>query len=486
GEHAFLITPCMDRLHFASVDDQASMATADFLNDCVLEATGPYVICDLAQECDCSQYLDKLRRVGMRGALMLPFGGEHDVKGILSLASPRPNALDALAAFKLRSVLPLFSVALRRTMDSLHSRVQAVMKEQFTAIHPAIEWRFARAALNWVRQNDPGEAVEEIVFKEVYPLFGSSDIRSSSTIRSQSIQADLLRQLGLAGEVLASAYRERPLPYLDSLSFRVRSWTREIEPGLHSGDETRILEFLRHELEPLFARLEAFGPRVAEAAGAYRGQLDPSIGILYQRRKLFEDSVGEIREMITGTLYERQQEAQAFFPHYFEMHKTDGVDHTIYLGPSTVPEGRFDPLYLRNLRLWQLLVMVEIARKSVEIVPRLPMALETAHLLLVQDMPLSIRFHVDEKQFNVDGAYNVRYEIIKKRLDKAEVEGTGERLTQPGRVAIVYSHPREAAEYREYIDYLRDAGQISDEVEELSVGPLQGVQGLKALRIAVT
>ena len=57
----------------------------------------------------------------------------------------------------------------------------------------------------------------------------------------------------------------------------------------------------------------------------------------------------------------------------------------------------------------------------------MPVRLETAHLVLVQSTPLSIRFRDDEKQFDVDGAYNARYEIVKKRIDKATVKETGER-----------------------------------------------------------
>jgi len=64
--------------------------------------------------------------------------------------------------------------------------------------------------------------------------------------------------------------------------------------------------------------------------------------------------------------------------------------------------------------------------------------LETAHLILVQHAPLAIRFRFDEKRFDVDGAYNVRYEVVKRRIDKAVRRGTGERITQPGKIAIVY------------------------------------------------
>ena len=120
------------------------------------------------------------------------------------------------------------------------------------------------------------------------------------------------------------------------------------------------------------------------------------------------------------------------YPHYFEKQKTDGVDYSIYAGGSLLEGGSFDPLYLRNLRLWQLMVACGIAIRADRLKDRLAVPLEVANLILVQHQPLAIRFRVDEKRFDVDGAYNVRYEIIKKRIDKAVVRGTAERLTQPG------------------------------------------------------
>ena len=85
----------------------------------------------------------------------------------------------------------------------------------------------------------------------------------------------------------------------------------------------------------------------------------------------------------------------------------------------------------------------------------------------------------------MDGAYNVRYEIIKKRIDKAVIGGTSERLTQPGKIAIVYSQDGEAAEYRDYIAYLQKLGYLTREVEDVELEELQGVPGLRALRVTV-
>ena len=148
-------------------------------------------------------------------------------------------------------------------------------------------------------------------------------------------------------------------------------------------------------------------------------------------------------------------------------------------------KARFDPLYLKNLRLWQLMVACGVAIRAERLKDQLATPLEVTNLILVQHAPLSIRFRFDEKRFDVDGAYNVRYEIIKKRIDKAVIRGTTERLTQPGQVALVYSHPSEAHEWREYIDYLQTLGYLTRDVEELELEELQGAQGLRALRVRV-
>lgn len=131
------------------------------------------------------------------------------------------------------------------------------------------------------------------------------------------------------------------------------------------------------------------------------------------------------------------------------------------------------------------MVACGMAAQAEKIKSRLPDPLDITSLILVQHAPLAIRFRFDEKRFDVDGAYNVRYEIMKKRIDKAVVRGTTERLTQPGKIAIVYSQAAEANEYRDYIVYLQSLGYLRGEVENLELEELQGVSGLRALRVAV-
>jgi hypothetical protein len=129
--------------------------------------------------------------------------------------------------------------------------------------------------------------------------------------------------------------------------------------------------------------------------------------------------------------------------------------------------------------------MCEITREIANIQPELPVPLTTAQLIFVHSAPLSIRFRLDEKRFDVDGAYNARYEIIKKRIDKAYIEGTNERLTVAGKVAIVYQQEKDKKEYLRYLNYLKKRGYIEKSIEDLNLKKMQGVQGLKALRVTV-
>jgi hypothetical protein len=114
-----------------------------------------------------------------------------------------------------------------------------------------------------------------------------------------------------------------------------------------------------------------------------------------------------------------------------------------------------------------------------------PIALDCASLLLVFSNSLSIHYRIDEKKFDVDGSYNARYEIIKKRIDKAHIKGTKERITQKGKLVIVYSQRKDELEYLRYLGYLHKKNYVDGTIETLTLEDLQGVVGLKALRVNI-
>ena len=353
---------------------------------------------------------ERMLENGYRSVYVAPLLNQDKLLGTMILKSTHPGALNALNTANLLPVLPLFAVALNRSLEQLNQKIQAVIKEEFTAIHPSVEWRFQQAALHYIQHKDEGaSALEPIVFHQVYPLFGVSDIRMSSDHRNAAIQADLIEHFRLAKEILQLAYEHRPLPILAAFSHRIDKHIKGLQVGLHAGDEATKPLFIQQVIEPTFDQLANFGAPVAEKIASYRAALDPEMQTIYRSRRDFEESLKLINETIATYLDQEEAKAQEYFPHYFEKLKTDGVEHTIYIGASMVQNGNFSPMYLKNLRLWQLMVMCEVVRRTEEIKASLSVPLESTHLILAQDSPLSIFFSPDERHFEVEGAYDIRH-----------------------------------------------------------------------------
>ncbi|MBA9076852.1 MULTISPECIES: GAF domain-containing protein [Rufibacter] len=431
---------------------------------------------------------EEMLGMGIRNIVLALLRYGDDPIGILELGSPNPGDLDNFSISKMEQFLPLFSVAVNRNSEEIEARVQAVIRDRFTAIHPVLEWRFREAALNLLEKMNHATGpveMEPIVFPDVYPLYAAADVRGSSTERNTAILGDLIEHLQLAEAILKKAAEVHSLPIIDELRFSVSRHLEQLKQGILVQDGLTIFELIRTQAEPMFEFLEVTHPDLLPHIQAYRAAMDPELGILYKRRKAFEESLTLINETISDYVEQEELNAQQMYPHYFEKFKTDGVEFNIYVGASLEERQPFDLMFLRNLRLWQLMVMCEITRRTAALKPKLKVPLETTQLILIHSQPLAIRFRQDERKFDVDGAYNIRYEIVKKRVDKAHVRDTEERLTQPYKIAIVYSHAREANEYTEYIEYLQNKGILTGNVENLEVEDLQGVSGLKALRVEV-
>ncbi len=444
-------------------------------------------IADLATEPNLSAAEKNVVDNGIRSLIIMPLFYQGQAMGTITIKAPGVGAFGPLDVLRLEKIAPIFSMALKRGLDDMNNEVQAVIKEKCTAVHPSVEWRFRQAAIAHMdrrRTGDPSE-MEPIIFKDVVPLFGQSDIRGSSEARVSAIQADLTQQLKMARQVLQAAQAECNWPLLEEYEYRIDQRINDIQRGLTSEAESTVAGFLNSELEPTFEDLRTVGPRVAHGVDVYRNALDPSLGVIYHKRKDFEQSVSMLNERLSTYLDRRQVEAQQAYPHYFEKHQTDGIDYMIYLGASMHRHGRMPSFFVKNLGLWQLLVACGLARNTEQIKPQLPVALDTCHLVLYNRAPLSIRFRYDEKRFDVDGAYDVRQEIIKSRLDKAVIKGGRERLTQPGRIAIVYAHPKEGREIRQHIDFLEAKGHLQSDVEYIDLEDLPGVRGLRAIRVKV-
>ncbi len=454
----------------------------------VFDKKNPLIIPEINEETETGNVLlDQLHKHKLKSYLAIPLLYNEELVGILELGSEKANELNAITPYKLQEVVLLFTSAVRRAQEEFENQVETIIRQKCTAIHPTVSWRFTQAAEKLINSQRffADAELEDIVFSDVYPLYGQIDIQGSSTRRNQAIQADLVKQLTEAQMVLDMAVDKFSLPVYKELQFRIDRYSERLQEGLAAGDEDQVLEFLKSEIYPVFNHLQTLDPELQQALLNYQKQLDPVLGVVYKQRKDYEQNVKMINDKVSDYLDKTQRAAQQMFPHYFEKYKTDGVEHNLYIGQSMVNNKTFHPLYLQNLRLWQLMVICETEQAIQRLKPNLKAGLEICSLVLVHSNPLAIRFRMEEKKFDVDGAYNIRYEIMKKRIDKALVKETNERLTLPGKIAIVYSQDKEAKEYLNYVNYLQSIDYVGPQVEWLSLKDTQGITGLKALRVTL-
>ncbi len=449
-----------------------------------------FIISDIEQyglNTNKNPFYKSLKNLGVKSIILIPLkANKNGGLALLEIASPRAYELNSVNINKLKDIIPVFEESVKRTSEERQNILEATIQENYTSIHSSVKWRFYEAAEKYYIESQTNEnaTLDEIVFKDVYPLFGQSDITGSSNARNNAIKKDLTTQLTLTINVLNEASEHENLPFYNELMFRVSSFLTDIKKGLNAGDEINILDFLKREIYPVFNHLKIINTELLEKVNIYMQRLDPELGVVYEKRKEYEKSVTLINDKLAKFIDAKQKQAQKMYPHYFERYKTDGVEYNMYIGQSITKEDTFDNVYLYNLRLWQLQIMCEMENVAFSERKNMQDDLRVASLILVHSNPMAIKFRMDEKQFDVDGAYNIRYEIIKKRIDKANIKGREERLTVPGKIAIVYSQDKDAIEYVKYIKFLQSRNQLG-KIEYLELEDLQGVTGLKAIRVEV-
>ena len=472
--------------HFHSTADKDEIS--DYCKLLFRESNQPVLFETLKeQSLNSVQFLQYYHLENARSLIICPLKTKEGLLGMLEITSKIAGQLKPAHIAKIEAVIPLFTLGLEKSLEQLNSHVDTVIKKKFTAVQPAVEWKFTEASLTYIvnQHLEKDAKIERITFNDVHPLYGAIDIRNSSIQRSQAIQADIIEQLELAQVVIKKAQANIPFPLLQEVEFKIDKFIISASDVLQSGEELNIQEFLQGQVVTLFNHLHSTEPSVKKEVEHYFSSLDPQIGMLYHHRKNYEESVSRINDALARFIDKEQAAAQKVYPHYFERYVTDGLEFNIYMGQSISPRQKFDEIYLRNLKMWELTVLTKAARLTNALEKELSLPLKTTQLILSHGQTLSILFRTEERKFDVDGAYNIRYEIVKKRIDKAHIKSTDERLTQPGKIAIVYSHSKDAAEYTEYIEFLQNKKLLKPGIEHHDLEEMQGVVGMKALRVEV-
>ena len=420
--------------------------------------------------------------------IIAPIRYRGELLGLLEIASPVKGALNSINANKLLDVMPYLVDAVLRSKQQSENEIELLIQEECTSIHNSVYWKFEKEARRFLKlqaNNDLNVQFRDVVFRDVYPLYGQIDIKGSSEARNTAAQKDLILQLKSVIEILEAGYKEQKLPIYHQYTHALHQFLADIQDHLEVDSERKILNYINQEVKPLFNHLNSTSPHLKTIITEYKQQVEDNLGLVYKHRKVYDDTVMLINKRMATILDKEQKKAQKMYPHFFERFKTDGVEHNIYIGESITETNSFHKVYLYNLRLWQMQVMCEMENAHFNIAKKLEQPLEVASMILVFNTSLSVRYRMDEKRFDVDGTYNARYEVVKKRVDKAHIKGTKERITQAGKLVIIYSQKSDELEYLKYIAFLQTKKYLGPEVEIVELEELQAVSGLKAIRVNI-
>jgi hypothetical protein len=455
----------------------------------ILEQNKPFIISNVAKF-SALEGNEKLgshfSRQNIQSCILAPVIKNEKLLGIIELVSAKPRELNSVNANNLDLVLPYLIDTLERYNNDMQHQIEAVIQREYTTIHPSVYWKFKKEAQKYFQTNNHNKdyIFKEIVFKEVYPLYGQIDIKGSSEHRNETVKEDLKNQLLTLLQIFENIKSDTILVLLEQRKFELQTFFKELDLPLKADTEQQIQRYIVTEIHPLLNNSK-MDLACHQLVDSYFEKLDEKTGVFYQSRKKFDNALSIINKKLAAILDEKQAEAQNIFPHYYERFKTDGVEHNLYIGASIAPNQNFDIIYFNNLRLWQLQTLCQMELEHHQLRSSLPYKLDVTSLILVFSSPISIRFRMDEKRFDVDGTYNARYEVVKKRIDKANIKGTKERITEKEKITIVYSHNQEEAEYLKYIKYLQFKKILGPTIEQFEVEELQGVSGLRAIRVKI-
>ncbi|OAV42769.1 GAF domain-containing protein [Lewinella sp. 4G2] len=480
------------RIRFNMLADSVDRLTGDNFKGSIyeraFESREVLVIEDLSNLQSSGRLERLLLQQGIRSLLIAPLlDQQRNVIGMVELGCPEPYGINAFMELKFREIRGLFRTAVERSREYIDNRIEAIMREQYTSLHSSVEWKFTEAAFDVLQQIDQGKSPisPPIAFSDVYPLYGQADIVGSSAIRNAAIYQDLFDNIREGRFFLARALELIEFPLTQQVIRAIDQHLQLQVEDFNNGHEIQLGELIHTQISPLVNQLGRQHPELKALSHAYFEKVDPELGLFARIRTDYETSVGRINRELSDFFTARDLAAQATLPHYFEKYRTDGVEYEIYAGQSLLKSQEFSDVHLRNFRLSQLIDLSDATRLVDRICEDLPMPLSTAQLIFAYTSPIDIKFRMDEKRFDVDGDYNVRYEILKKRIDKATIRKGKERLTLANHVSIVYLHDKDREEYEGYLNFLQQAGYVDGEVEHLTLDPLQSVTGLRALRFKV-
>ncbi|WP_285545483.1 hypothetical protein [Dyadobacter frigoris] len=433
-------------------------------------------------------YLKFLRDQNVNSYALLPVFFRNSLVGVLEIYTNNISSLSKDILFKIEILMPALAIFFQQSIYLFERDMEKIIWDNFTSIQPSVKWKFNEAAWQYIKSSENSDGSGEmgtVGFDQVYPLYGAVDIKNSSVRRNEALINDLSVNLALVLDTLKVLLSETEFPLLKEKIFLCENWLEKINLEPENVLGTELEDFIEYDLNCFLRDFGRTNRDIASCIQSYFDAVHEGTGKTGNHRKNLEYSMNAVISLINTHIENIRVSAQKDYPCFFEKFRTDGVEYDIYIGQSMSPGRFFQHLYIQNLRLLQLSNMISIAKDVYLLQESLPVAIETTQLIFVHSHYIDILFRKDERRFDVEGAYNIRYQIVKKRIDKVHIKDTSERLTAPEKIAFVFFNQKDAEELTMHIQFLQLQKLLKDDLEILELESLQGVVGLKALRVGI-
>jgi len=448
----------------------------------------PIFLKDLTKNNDVSNPLIiELKNSGITAYGLLPLLDNNQLTGILEVYTNKENLLNETILSGISLALPLLAEFMMNIIDDFNLKITNVIYENFTSIQPPVQWKFMEAAWHYMQSGQTLKGyteLENIDFKNVYPLYGSIDVRNFSIERANALVSDFKNQLHFLIETLTAIRPTQDNGLLPETIEKCNNWVAQLNDAFDENKKQKLTAFIESEVHPLLGQIKQVNKASSDIVDTYLKAILGKSERIQGNRQNLEASLEMITKVIANSLELMNDEFQKVFPFYFDKFRSDGIEYDIYIGQSIAPDKAFTPEHLRNLKLLQLRSMVNIFKLVHRL--KMPRQLHITELIFINGEPINIYFRKDEKRFDIEGTHSIRYQMVKKRIDKVNVLNTEERLTQVGKIAMVYLNKKDADEYVNYIHELQKENLLNNDLEYLELEELQGIQGIKALRVSIT
>ncbi|WP_299581242.1 hypothetical protein [Mucilaginibacter sp.] len=117
-------------------------------------------------------------------------------------------------------------------MYELQNEIQAFIQDTYTRLDASVVWKFKKEAFNFLRSRNAGIAyhLNEIVFRDVFALYGQMDIKNSSAQRNECVRADLTAELEQLPLLAASFENHDRTPFKKDTIAQLKTFLTGLSP----------------------------------------------------------------------------------------------------------------------------------------------------------------------------------------------------------------------------------------------------------------